>query len=192
MKLCFATRNANKIKEIKDKLGDAFEIVSLEDIQCKEELPETTGTIEGNSAQKAQFVWEHYKINCFADDSGLEVDALNGAPGVDSAMYAGVHGDSEANIKLLLKNLQGTIHRKAHFKTVITLILNGDTHQFEGTIEGSILPETKGQEGFGYDPVFLPKGYQQTFAEMSLEEKNKISHRSLATEKLIQFLQSTP
>jgi len=191
MKLCFATRNTNKIKEIKAKLGDAFEIVSLEDIQCQEELPETTGTIEGNSAQKAQFVWEHYNINCFADDSGLEVTALAGAPGVDSAMYAGVHGDSEANIQLLLKNLQGISQREAQFKTVITLVLNGKTHQFEGTIAGSILEEKKGSEGFGYDPVFLPKGYPQTFAEMPLEEKNKISHRSLATEKLIQYLQST-
>ena len=191
MKLCFATRNVNKIKEIKAKLGDAFEIVSLADIQCNEELPETTGTIEGNSAQKAQFVWEHYQGNCFADDSGLEVAALSGAPGVDSAMYAGIHGDSEANIKLLLKNLQGVAQRDAQFKTVITLVLNGDVHQFEGTIEGTILEDTKGQQGFGYDPVFLPIGYSQTFAQMSFEEKNKISHRSLATEKLIAFLQST-
>ena len=191
MKLCFATRNVNKIKEIKAKLGDAFEIVSLADIQCNEELPETTGTIEGNSAQKAQFVWEHYQVNCFADDSGLEVAALSGAPGVDSAMYAGIHGDSEANIKLLLKNLQGVAQRDAQFKTVITLVLNGDVHQFEGTIEGTILEDTKGQQGFGYDPVFLPIGYSQTFAQMSFEEKNKISHRSLATEKLIAFLQST-
>jgi len=191
MKLCFATRNPNKIKEIKAKLGDAFEIVNLDDIQCQEELPETTGTIEGNSAQKAQFVWEHYKVNCFADDSGLEVAALAGAPGVDSAMYAGVHGDSEANIKLLLKNLQAVNHREAQFKTVITLVIDGKTHQFEGIIEGTILEEKKGEEGFGYDPVFLPKGYQQTFAEMPLEEKNRISHRSKATEKLIQFLQST-
>lgn len=188
MKLCFATRNANKIKEITAKLGNAFEVVSLADIQCNEELAETTGTIEGNSAQKAQYVWDHYQISCFADDSGLEVEALDGEPGVDSAMYAGVHGDSEANIKLLLENLQNNSQRQARFKTVISLIINGTLHQFEGVINGKILEEKKGVGGFGYDPVFLPDGYNQTFAEMPLGEKNKISHRSRAMEKLIDFL----
>lgn len=190
MKLCFATRNPNKIKEIKAKLGADFEVISLDDIQCNEELPETTGTIEGNSAQKANYVWDNYQVNCFADDTGLEVDALDGAPGVDSAMYAGTHGDSEANIKLLLKNLTNKNNRKAQFKTVITLVMNGQQHQFDGTIAGNILPERKGSEGFGYDPVFLPEGYNQTFAEMSLEKKNDISHRSRAFVKLVDFLQN--
>lgn len=189
MKLCFATRNTNKIKEVKAKLGNAFEIISLDDIQCNDELPETTGTIEGNSAQKAQYIWDHFQVNCFADDSGLEVEALDGAPGVDSAMYAGKHGDSEANIALLLKNLTGEENRKAQFKTVITLVIDGIQHQFEGVAIGTILPDTKGNKGFGYDPVFLPEGYEKTFAEMSLEQKNDISHRSKAFVKLVDFLQ---
>ncbi|EAY27760.1 RdgB/HAM1 family non-canonical purine NTP pyrophosphatase [Microscilla marina] len=190
MKLCFATRNTNKIKEVKAKLGATFEVISLDDIQCNDELPETTGTIEGNSAQKAQYVWDHFQVNCFADDTGLEVEALEGAPGVDSAMYAGKHGDSKANITLLLKNLQGNAHRKAQFKTVITLVVNGIQHQFEGIAAGTILPDTRGSEGFGYDPIFLPEGHTQTFAEMSLEQKNDISHRSKAFVKLVDFLQN--
>ncbi|WP_299454421.1 RdgB/HAM1 family non-canonical purine NTP pyrophosphatase [uncultured Microscilla sp.] len=189
MKLCFATRNTNKIKEVKAKLGASFEVISLDDIQCNDELPETTGTIEGNSAQKAQYIWDHFQVNCFADDTGLEVEVLEGAPGVDSAMYAGKHGDSKANIALLLKNLQGNAHRKAQFKTVITLVVNGVQHQFEGIAAGTILPDTRGSEGFGYDPVFLPEGCTQTFAEMSLEQKNDISHRSKAFVKLVDFLQ---
>jgi XTP/dITP diphosphohydrolase len=190
MKLCFATRNTNKIKEVKAKLGNAFDIISLDDIQCNNELPETTGTIEGNSAQKAQYVWDHFQVNCFADDSGLEVEALNGEPGVDSAMYAGKHGDSEANIALLLKNLTGETNRKAQFKTVITVVLDGVQHQFTGIATGTILPDTRGNKGFGYDPVFLPEGYDKTFAEMSLEQKNDISHRSKAFVKLVDFLQN--
>lgn len=188
MELCFATRNPNKIKEIKAKLGTSFEIISLADIQCQEELPETTGTIEGNSAQKAQYVWDNYQVNCFADDSGLEVDALNGAPGVDTAMYAGDHRDAEANIQLLLNNLVEQTNRKAQFKTVITLVINGQQQQFLGIAKGTILTEKKGVGGFGYDPVFLPDGYEQTFAEMPLEHKNNISHRSKAFAKLVDFL----
>ena len=190
MKLCFATRNTNKIKEVKAKLGNAFDIISLDDIQCNDELPETTGTIEGNSAQKAQYAWDHFQVNCFADDSGLEVEALSGEPGVDSAMYAGKHGDSEANIALLLKNLTGETNRKAQFKTVITVVLDGVQHQFTGIAAGTILPDTRGNKGFGYDPVFLPEGYDKTFAEMSLEQKNDISHRSKAFVKLVDFLQN--
>lgn len=190
MKLCFATRNTNKIKEVKAKLGNAFDIINLDDIQCSDELPETTGTIEGNSAQKAQYVWDHFQVNCFADDSGLEVEALNGEPGVDSAMYAGKHGDSEANIALLLKNLTEEKNRTAQFKTVITVILDGVQHQFTGIAKGTILPNTRGSKGFGYDPVFLPEGYDKTFAEMSLEQKNDISHRSKAFVKLVDFLQN--
>lgn len=187
MKLCFATRNSNKIREIKQELGDTFEILSLDDVNCHEEIPETTGTIEGNSKQKALYVWEKYQINCFADDSGLEVDALNGEPGVDSAHYSGSR-DFDANIDLLLKNLAGVDNRQASFKTVITLITAGKVQQFTGTIKGNILKERRGEEGFGYDPVFLPNAYDQTFAEMSLDEKNKISHRAQALRKLIDFL----
>lgn len=188
MKLCFATRNPNKIKEIKAKLGTSFEIISLADIQCQEELPETTGTIEGNSAQKAQYVWDNYQVNCFADDSGLEVEALDGAPGVDTAMYAGDHRDNEANIQLLLNNLAKQTNRKARFKTVITLVINGQLQQFLGIAKGTILMEKRGVGGFGYDPIFLPDGYEQTFAEMPLEHKNNISHRSKAFAKLVDFL----
>lgn len=186
-KICFATRNQNKIKEILQKLDNNFEILSLDEINCSEELPETTGTIEGNSTQKAQYVWDKYQINCFADDSGLEVDALNGEPGVNSAFYAGTR-DFDSNITLLLKNLEETEHRKANFKTVITLILDGKEIQFTGIAEGDILKEKRGYDGFGYDPVFLPKGFDKTFAEMTLEEKNQISHRAKATLQLVEYL----
>lgn len=187
MKICFATRNTNKIKEIKAVLGNRFEVLSLDEIGCQEELPETTKTIEGNSQQKAQYVWEKYQIDCFADDSGLEVDALNGEPGVDSAFYSGSR-DFDKNIDSLLKNLDGKTNRKAQFKTVITLIQKGESKQFTGLAKGEILTSRKGKDGFGYDPVFLPEGFEQTFAEMPLAEKNKISHRGKAVQQLVEYL----
>ena len=187
MKLCFASRNANKILEIKAKLGNQFEIVSLDDIGCFEELPETHETIPENSQEKAEFVWNNFSINCFADDSGLEVEALNGEPGVHSAYYSGSR-DFDKNIALLLKKLDGQTNRKASFVTVISLIIDGKLMQFEGRVEGEIMYEIRGDGGFGYDPVFLPSGYEKTFAEMTLIEKNEISHRSRAFQKLIQYL----
>ena len=189
MKICFATRNPNKLKEIRHKLPKNIELLSLDDIGCEEELAETTDTIEGNSLEKAQYVWENYQVNCFADDSGLEVEALDGAPGVHSAYYSGKR-DFDAHIELLLKNLQEKNNRNAQFKTVITLIMGGEVKQFTGIAKGAIISETRGQEGFGYDPIFLPEGFQKTFAEMSLDQKNQISHRSKATTQLIDYLNS--
>ena len=187
-KLCFATNNAHKLEEIQAILGDSFELISLAETGCKEELPETGNTLEANSLQKAQYLCENYHINCFADDSGLEVQALNGEPGVDSAHYAGLQRSHADNVNLLLKNLVGKTNRSAKFRTVITLIQNGEITQFEGNIKGLIINESRGTEGFGYDPIFVPEGYETTFAEMSLEEKGKISHRARAFEKLVAFL----
>jgi XTP/dITP diphosphohydrolase len=188
--LCFATNNANKLREVQRLLEGRFLVQGLEAIGCHEELPETQPTIPGNSRQKAEYVWEHYRTSCFADDTGLEVEALGGEPGVYSARYAGPQRDSADNIRLLLQRLAGHENRRARFVTVITLVLRGQVHQFEGVAEGTILPEWRGNEGFGYDPVFLPDGHSQTFAEMPLLEKNRISHRGRAMEKLVAFLQS--
>lgn len=188
MKICFATNNKNKLLEIKNKLGKAYDIISLFDLNHSEELAETQTTLEGNSLQKAQFVYDRYHIDCFADDTGLLVDALGGEPGVNSARYAGPAKDSEANMDLLLKNLSGNDNRKASFITVITLIINGETHQFTGEVHGVIAKERSGHHGFGYDPIFIPNGWQKTFAELDLQEKNQISHRSRAVEKLVAFL----
>ena len=188
MKICFATNNQNKLKEIRSLVGDKFEILSLQDIGCHEELPENQETVEGNSLEKAQYVFDHYRVNCFADDTGLEVDALNGAPGVYSAMYAGPHRDSGDNIRLLLKNLNAQENRRARFRTVISLVAAGKTNQFEGVAEGYIIDELKGADGFGYDPVFRPEHSQKTFAEMTLAEKNQLSHRAKAIAKLVSFL----
>jgi len=190
LKVCFATRNKNKIKEIEDLIPPEVELLSLDDINCKEELPETTRTIEGNSKQKAKYVWDNYQINCFADDSGLEVEALNGEPGVDSAYYGGEERNHDKNIEKLLKNLKDKNERKAQFKTVITLFLNGESHQFTGIIKGEILEEKRGKGGFGYDPIFIPENEKFTFAEMPLSQKNTISHRSRALKQLIDFLQA--
>jgi len=190
MKLCFATNNANKLKEIKELVKSDYTILSLADIGCTDELPETRPTIEGNSAQKAEYIWEHYKTNCFADDTGLEVAALNGEPGVYSARYAGPACTAEDNINLLLNKLQGIQTRKAAFRTCITLIINGEQKQFEGRVEGEILHERKGAKGFGYDPIFMPAGFTKSFAEMTMEEKNSISHRGLAVKALIRYLNS--
>jgi len=188
MKLVFATNNKHKLREVQDILGDKFKILSLKDINCREEIPETHNTIEGNASQKARYIYEKYKLNCFADDTGLEIEALNGEPGVYSARYAGINCSFEDNVEKVLKKLSGIPNRKARFKTVISLITDKTEYQFEGIINGSITNEKHGTSGFGYDPIFLPDGYNKTFAELSSEEKNKISHRGLATQKLIKFL----
>lgn len=188
-KLCFATNNAHKLEEIQAILGDSFELLSLKDINCTKELPETGNTLEANSLQKAQYLYDHYQVNCFADDSGLEVHALGGEPGVDSAHYAGPQRSHSDNINLLLKNLTDKTDRSAQFRTVITLIQNGQVSQFEGSVKGQIISELRGNEGFGYDPIFVPEGYTTTFAEMSLTEKGKISHRAKAFGKLVAFLE---
>lgn len=187
-KLVFATNNFNKIKEIKALVPDHIELLSLNDIGCIEDIPETSATIEGNALQKAQYVKEKYGYDCFADDTGLEVESLNGAPGVYSARYAGEEKDNQANINKLLKELSGKTNRKARFKTVIALVLNNKEYTFEGICNGNIISEKRGEEGFGYDPVFQPEGYSTTFAEMSLREKSEISHRGRATRKLVEFL----
>lgn len=190
-KLVFATNNAHKLEEISAILGDKVEILSLKDIHCQVDIPETADTLEENSLLKAQYVREHYGMDCFADDTGLEVEALNGAPGVYSARYAGGEGhDSEANMRRLLKELEEKENRKARFRTVIALILNGEVHQFEGTVEGHILREKRGSSGFGYDPVFVPEGYTESFAELGEDIKNQISHRARAVQKLAEFLKT--
>ncbi|GAB3328675.1 non-canonical purine NTP diphosphatase [Larkinella ripae] len=188
MTLCFATNNASKLAEISAMLGDRFELKTLQDIGCREEIPETQDTISGNSRQKAEHVWDHYRVNCFADDSGLEVDALDGAPGVHSAYYGGHPRSYERNLNALLTNLADASNRSARFRTVITLVIDGHYTVFEGVAEGRILTEPRGTGGFGYDPVFQPHGHERTFAEMSMEEKSAISHRGKAFEKLIAFL----
>jgi len=188
MQLCFATNNTYKVTEVQQLLGGDFHIISLQDIGCTEELPETQFTLEGNAVQKAEFVHHHYQVNCFADDTGLEIEALNGEPGVDSAHYAGPERDSHANTQKVLDKLRRADNRLAQFRTVIALILNGNLHTFEGTVAGSITQQPSGQQGFGYDPIFIPEGFQQSFAEMSLDEKNQISHRGRAVRKLVDFL----
>ena len=187
-KICFATNNKHKLEEVKQILGKKFQILSLEEIGCLDELPETQDTLEGNSLQKADFVFTKYHVACFADDTGLEVEALQGAPGVYSARYAGEHKSSENNINLLIKNLDGERNRRAQFRTVITLIGLGQTQTFEGIVKGEITTERKGSKGFGYDPVFQPEGLTSSFAEMDMVEKNKLSHRAFAVQKLVLFL----
>ena len=191
MRLVFATNNKNKLSEIRDILGKDIEILSLSDIGCNADIPETADTLEGNSMQKAGYIYDNYGMNVFADDTGLEVEALNGEPGVYSARYAGGEGhDSEANMKKLLQNMHGVTNRKARFRTSIALILDGERHLFEGIVNGEILTEKKGTDGFGYDPVFKPDGYDTSFAELGLEIKNKISHRANAIKKLSEFLKT--
>lgn len=185
--LCLASRNRHKIEEIQSLVSEGFKILSLDEINCMDELPETSPTIAANSLQKAQYVWDNFKVNCFADDSGLEVEALNGEPGVDTAFYSGSR-DADANIALLLKNLAPFANRNARFVTVISLILEGKIYQFEGEVKGEIIFEKRGNQGFGYDPIFKPFGHDRTFAEMSFEEKNPISHRGRAVQQLIEFL----
>lgn len=187
MQLVFASNNKNKIKEIQQLLPDTIEILSLESIGCQEEIPETADTIEGNAILKANYVTEKYGYNCFADDTGLEVAALNGAPGVYSARYAGEQRDAVDNMNLLLENLLDKTDRTAQFKTVIALNINGEQHLFTGIAQGKITTEKSGNQGFGYDPIFQPEDFKETFAELPLEIKNKISHRGKATQLLIAF-----
>lgn len=187
-KFVFATNNAHKLEEVKALLGDKIELLSMKDIKCSADIPETETTLEGNALLKARYIYENYHINCFADDTGLEVEALNGAPGVYSARYAGEEHNSEANMKKLLHELEGAENRKAQFRTIFALIIEGKEHLFEGIVKGEIIKQRKGNAGFGYDPIFVPEGYTQTFAEMGSEEKNKISHRAKAVGKLCKFL----
>ncbi len=187
LKLVFATNNINKVREIEKLLPSQVELLSLKDIGCEEDIPETADTIEGNALQKAQYVKQNYGYDCFADDTGLEVEALNGEPGIYSARYAGEAKDSEANMQKLLQELEGKTNRRARFKTVIALILDNREYSFPGICEGEIISEKRGIQGFGYDPVFKPEGFQHTFAEMNLDEKSKISHRARATRKLTDF-----
>jgi XTP/dITP diphosphohydrolase len=189
--LCFATNNQHKIQEVRAHLGSDFQLAGLEEIGCKDELPEEQPTLEGNSFQKAEYVYKNFSVSCFADDTGLEVEALQGAPGVYSARYAGDQRRAEDNMQLLLKNLAKSQNRKARFRTVITLITPEFTKQFEGIVSGQIISEHRGSGGFGYDPIFLPDGYNKTLAEMSMEEKNAISHRARAVNKLVEFLKTT-
>lgn len=188
MRLCFATNNKHKIEEVAFAIKNKIIILSLNDIGCFEELPETRDTLEGNSLQKAEYVYNKFNIPCFADDTGLEVPALNNAPGVYSARYAGEHKNSDDNINLLLKNLSGISDRRAQFRTIITLIGLHKIHTFEGIVKGTITTERKGTAGFGYDPIFIPEGHTRSFGEMSLEEKNQLSHRAIAVSKLVSFL----
>ena len=187
-KIVFATNNAHKLQEVSEILEDKIQIMNLKDIHCDEEIPETSDTIEGNAYQKANYIYEHYHVDCFADDTGLEVEALNGAPGVYSARYAGPQHNSKDNIRKLLTDMQDIENRNAQFRTAIVLILDGKIHLFEGNIKGTIIRSERGSGGFGYDSVFVPDGFEKTFAELGEEIKNKISHRAIATKKLVKFL----
>ena len=188
MKLNFATNNKHKLQEVREVLGDSFLVESLQSLGINEDIPEDQLTLEGNALQKARFLYDRTGEDCFADDTGLEVEALNGAPGVYSARYAGESKNSLDNMALLLKNMEGVKNRKARFRTVIALILNGEEYLFEGVVNGVITEQPRGTAGFGYDPLFVPDGYTTTFAEMDSEAKNAISHRGLAVEKLAAFL----
>jgi XTP/dITP diphosphohydrolase len=188
MKLVFATNNLNKLAEIRMLVPSSIEILSLKDIKCNEELPETSDNIEDNSSQKAYFVYDNYGYNCFADDTGLEIEALDGRPGVYSARYAGEDCVSEDNMQKVLGEMQGEDNRDACFRTIISLVIDGKEFQFEGQVDGQIIPEKWGDKGFGYDPIFLPDGFEESFAQMSVQRKNEISHRGLAVKQLIEFL----
>ena len=192
-KLVFASNNAHKLSEIRAILGDRIEIISLSDLQCHAEIPETADTLEGNALIKARYVWEHYGLYCFADDTGLEVEALGGAPGVYSARFAGEHASVEDNVSLLLERLSGVAApRRARFRTVIALIDEYGTHFFEGSVDGEITLERSGDHGFGYDPIFRPEGREETFAQLTEQEKNSMSHRGRAVQKLVRYLQALP
>lgn len=188
MQICFASNNENKVKEIRSLLGGSFSIVGLSEIGCHEELAETRDTLEGNALQKAEYVFTKFNTPCFADDTGLEVEALNGEPGVYSARYAGLQRNSDDNMALLLSNLANQSNRKAQFKTVITYMDKDGAHSFIGMIKGIITAKPIGTQGFGYDPVFMPEGSEKTFGQMSLEEKNGFSHRAKATSQFVSFL----
>lgn len=188
MKLVFATNNKHKLQEVRDIVGDRVEVLSLADIGCHDDIPETADTLQGNALIKARHIYEKYGLDCFADDTGLEVEAFDGAPGVYSARYAGEECDSEANMQKLLQNLTGKTNRNAQFRTVIALIINGEEKLFNGIVKGAIATEKKGDSGFGYDPVFVPEGHSESFAQMSSEMKNSMSHRFRATQQLGDFL----
>ncbi len=190
MNIIFATNNRHKLEEVQAVLGEGFRLTTPRELGITEEIPEEQATLEGNASQKARYLYERTGKNCFADDTGLEVAALGGAPGVRSARYAGPGHDSQKYMELLLSNMAGKTDRRARFRTVISLILDGEEHLFEGTVEGTILDAPRGEAGFGYDPVFVPEGYDTTFAEMSAEAKNAISHRGRAVARLAAFLAS--
>ena len=191
MELIFATHNQHKTEEAREIGASFIQLKNLKDIGCFEEIPETADTLPGNALQKARFVFERYHVNCFADDTGLEVEALDGRPGVYSARYAGEHCTYQDNVEKLLHKMKGMTNRKACFKTVIALILDGKEYLFEGRVDGQIIDNQRGMSGFGYDPVFLPDGFDRTFAEMSEEEKNEISHRGRAIRKMMEFLKKS-
>ena len=188
MKIVFATNNKHKLQEVRDILGNKVEVLSLNDINCYDNIPETGNTLEENALIKARWVYEKYGCDCFADDTGLEVEALGGAPGVYSARYTGEECDSQANMKKLLENLTQENNRKAQFRTVIALIIKGNEKLFDGVVKGSISDKKMGEAGFGYDPIFIPEGYETSFAQMGSEAKNSISHRFRATEKLSNYI----
>ena len=190
MKLIFATQNQNKVNELKQLMPDFIELLSLKDIDCDDDIPETAPTLEGNAILKAHFVFENYNVNCFADDTGLEIEALNNEPGVFSARYAGPQKEAIDNMNLVLEKLKNQTNRKARFRTVICLIINGKQYLFEGIVKGEITLNKSGGKGFGYDPIFKPDGFNKTFAEMTIAEKNEISHRGIAVKKLIEFLKT--
>ena len=190
MELVFATNNPHKLQEINHLLGSSIELLSLNDINCSDEIPENQETLEGNASEKSLYIFNKYGFNCFADDTGLEIDALNGEPGVYSARYAGEQRNADDNMNLVLDKLNKIKNRKARFRTVISLVIDGREIQFEGIVEGKILEEKRGKTGFGYDPIFKPDESQLSFAEMQMEEKNKISHRGRAVRKLVDYLRS--
>ena len=191
MDLVFATNNQHKLQELQAILGDEFRLLSLKDIGCNEDIPEEQLTLEGNASQKSHYIFNKFGYNCFADDTGLEIDALNGEPGVYSARYAGEEKSAEANMEKVLHKMAKINRRKARFRTVISLIINGKEDLFEGVVNGEILFSKKGGSGFGYDPIFQPDGFEKSFAEMGMDEKNKISHRGRAVQKLVNFLAET-
>lgn len=190
-KLVFATNNKHKLEEVRSILEPTFSIISLSDLNCNEDIPETADTLEGNAYLKAKYIHDKFGLDCFADDTGLEIEALGGEPGVYSARYAGEEHDAKKNMQKVLDKLGDDLNRRAHFRTVIALIINGETHYFEGQINGRILHCPRGSAGFGYDPIFVPENYLVSFAQLSHEEKNKISHRALAVKKLVDYLQNS-
>ena len=190
MELVFATNNQHKLEELQAILGNKIKLLSLNDIGCTDEIPEEQPTLEGNAAQKAFYVYNKFGFNCFADDTGLEIEALNGEPGVFSARYAGEAKNAQANMDKVLLLMEKIKNRKARFRTVISLVIDGAETQFEGVVDGEILTAKQGEKGFGYDPLFMPAGFRKTFAEMNMEEKNSISHRGRAVEKLVRYLNS--
>ncbi len=189
-KLVFATNNEHKLREIKELLNEEFELLSLDDIGCSEEIPETGPTLEINAAQKSSYIWDRFGMNCFADDTGLEISALNNEPGVYSARYAGEDKSAAANMEKVLEKMAGETNRSAQFRCVISLVIDGREIQFEGVVTGTILSQKHGKDGFGYDPIFMPDGYSQSFAEMTPADKNNISHRGRAVEKLVAYLRN--